>query len=566
MSEQLAEQTENLSVSEAPAAVAPSAPATADAPTEGAEPVVLGEDGKPLSKKALKKMQEKAEKERKRKEQEAKQAAERAAKEAAEDFAKENYGKQTMNQSTTRSGIKRAQLAEISGANDGEEVVIRARVHTSRLQGNTMCFLSLRQQQHTIQALVKANKETISKPMIKWTGSINLESIVLVHGIVKKTAETIKSTSVQDAEVHVSKIYVMSEAAPQLPFQLEDAQRSDEAADELGLPKVGLDTRLNNRVVDLRTTTNQSIFRISSGICQLFKEYLLSQNFVEIHTPKIIAAASEGGANVFKMNYFKGNAYLAQSPQLYKQMLIAADYERVFEIAPVFRAEDSNTPRHMTEFIGLDFEMAFEEHYHEAVDVIEGLFLAIFRGLKERFSAEIATIRKQFPNVEDFLLPETPVRLTFKEGIQLLNDNGVDASPLEDLSTEHEKTLGALVREKYKTDFYILDKFPLAVRPFYTMPDPNDPEYSNSYDAFMRGQEILSGAQRIHDPAYLAQRIQEMGVDPSTLQDYIDAFKYGAPPHAGGGIGLERVIFLYLGLENIRRASLFPRDPKRLTP
>ncbi|KAM9918665.1 hypothetical protein OXX80_012902, partial [Metschnikowia pulcherrima] len=301
----------------------------------------------------------------------------------------------------------------------------------------------------------------------------------------------------------------------------------------------------------------------------LFREFLSNRRFTEIHTPKILGAASEGGSNVFEISYFKRSAFLAQSPQFYKQQLIAADFERVFEIAPVFRAENSNTHRHMTEFVGLDLEMSFEEHYHEVMETLQDLFVFIFSELKQRYAAEIATVRKQFP-VDEFKLPADGkmVRLHFKEGVAMLREAGKEIDDFEDLSTENEKLLGKLVREKYDTDFYILDKFPLAIRPFYTMPCPEDPRYSNSYDFFMRGEEILSGAQRIHDPELLKERMAAHGVDHTQegINDYVDAFTYGCAPHAGGGIGLERVLMFYLDLKNIRRASLFPRDPRRLRP
>ncbi|KAH3666817.1 hypothetical protein OGAPHI_003266 [Ogataea philodendri] len=534
--------------------------------------VVLGPDGQPLSKKALKKLEKEREKEKKKAETAARIAQEQAAKaaaDAANDTAKDNYGKLGLMQSNHKTGIPRILFNTLTPEDDGKEVVFRARVHNSRQQGATMSFFSFRQQDELIQGLIKANGSSVSKQMVKWAASLSLESIVLVHGVVKKVDELVKSATVQDVEISITKIFLISETPSQLPLLIEDASRSDAEAEASGLPVVNLDTRLDARVIDLRTVTNQAIFRLQSGICQLFKEFLIKRKFVETHTPKMIAAASEGGANVFKVDYFKGSAYLAQSPQFYKQQLIAADFERVFEIAPVFRAENSNTHRHMTEFVGLDLEMAIEEDYHEAVDLLSDLFIFIFSELKTRYAKEIATVRKQFP-VEEFKLPKDGkmVVLHYKEGIQMLRDAGKDVDDYEDLSTENEKLLGKLVRDKYDTDFYILDKFPLAVRPFYTMPDPEDSNYSNSYDFFMRGEEILSGAQRIHDPTLLAERMRAHEVDPTTpgLSDYIQAFTYGCAPHAGGGIGLERVLMFFLDLKNIRRASLFPRDPKRLRP
>ncbi|CAD6198249.1 unnamed protein product [Caenorhabditis auriculariae] len=246
-------------------------------------------------------------------------------------------------------------------------------------------------------------------------------------------------------------------------------------------------------------------------------------------------------------------------------MAIAGDFDKVFTIGPVFRAEDSNTHRHMTEFVGLDIEMAFNFHYHEVLETIGEVLTEIFRSLQSQFADEIAAVGRQYP-AEPFEFCEKPLILKYPDAVALLRENGVEIGDEDDLSTPVEKQLGRLVKDKYKTDFYILDKFPLAVRPFYTMPDPQDKRYSNSYDMFMRGEEILSGAQRIHEPEMLIERAKHHAVDLAKIQAYIDAFKYGCPPHAGGGIGLERVTMLFLGLGNIRLASLFPRDPKRITP
>lgn len=537
-----------------------------------AEQPILGPDGQPLSKKALKKLEKEKEKERKKAEKAAQLAEEQAAREAAalaNDTAKDNYGKQPLMQSKAEdvTGVKRTKISTLSAANDGEEIVFRSRVHNARQQSANMCFFAFRQQDALVQGLLKSNGDSISKQMVKWAAGLSFESIVLVHGIVRKVEEPVKSATVQDVEIHITKIYLISAAPSQLPLLIEDASRSDAEAEASGLPIVNLDTRLDARVIDLRTNTNHCIFELQSGICALFREYLSNLNFREIHSPKLIGSPSEGGANVFEVTYFKTKAYLAQSPQFYKQQLIAADFERVFEIAPVFRAENSNTHRHLTEFVGLDMEMAIEEHYHEAVDVLADMFIFIFNELKKRYANEIATIRKQFP-VEEFKVPEKMVKIHYKEAVKMLNDNGKGQGAFEDLSTENEKFLGKLVRDKYDTDFFILDKFPLAVRPFYTMPDPEDPNYSNSYDFFMRGEEILSGAQRIHDPELLRERMNFHGVDPDGpgTVDYVNAFTYGCPPHAGGGIGMERVLMFFLDLKNIRRASLFPRDPKRLRP
>ncbi len=272
-----------------------------------------------------------------------------------------------------------------------------------------------------------------------------------------------------------------------------------------------------------------------SRCLQALREYLDNLDFVEIHTPKLQGAATESGSSVFKVSYFKGQAFLAQSPQLAKQMAIAADFGRVYEIGPVFRAEDSNTHRHMTEFTGLDLEMSFDEHYHEVVDTLDGLFTFIFRELPKRYRKEIDAVKRQFP-CEEFLLPEKTVRLQYKDAIALLREAGREIGDYEDLSTEMERFLGGLVRDKYKTDFYMLDKFPLEIRPFYTMPDPVDHQVLELVRLLHARSRDLVGAQRVHDAAFLEKRMAEFGIPVESMKHYVEAFRLGCPPHAGGGI------------------------------
>ncbi|XP_050404262.1 aspartate--tRNA ligase, cytoplasmic [Patella vulgata] len=519
---------------------------------------VIGLDGKPTSKKGLKKQQKEAEKAAKKAEKQ--QQKQQTTETESEDYAKENYGNFPLIQSASKVDRKLQKVSQLTPELSNQKIWVRGRLHTSRSKGK-QCFFVIRQQKWSIQALLSVG-DKVSKQMIKFAASINKESIVDVEGLVRTVNKKIESCSQTDVELHAEQIWVVSSAAPQLPLQIEDASRREGDGE---LATVNPDTRLDNRILDLRTTTSQAIYRIEAGVCRLFRDYLTSEGFVEIHTPKIISAASEGGANVFTVSYFKTQAYLAQSPQLYKQMAICGDFDRVFTVGAVFRAEDSNTHRHLTEFVGLDMEMAFSYHYHEVLDVIGNLFCSIFKGLQQNFVEEIEMVHKQFP-AEPFKFLEPSLRLDYSEGVQMLRSAGIEMEEDEDLSTPNEKLLGRLVKAKYDTDFFILDKFPLAVRPFYTMPDPNNKKWSNSYDMFMRGEEILSGAQRIHDPKFLMERAKEHEIDVSKIKAYIDAFKYGAPPHAGGGIGMERVLMLYLGLDNVRKTSLFPRDPKRLTP
>ncbi|KAG6911923.1 hypothetical protein DXG01_000170 [Tephrocybe rancida] len=522
------------------------------------------------SKGELKKRAKQAEKDKKAAEKAAKQAEIAQQQAATEvDFSTEFYGPLPLNQSQTRSRRERSQISTLSSRH-GETVLIRARVQTSRAKSSKLLFINLRQRTHSVQAVLMVEPEKVSKQMVKWASSLADESIILVEGLVKKSPIPIQGATVSDVEIDVKQIHLISGIEGRLPFSLEDASRPDTEIEssEAQFNRVLIDTRLNNRVIDLRTQTNQAVFKIQAAIGDLFRDYLSANGFMEIHSPKLQGAATESGASVFKVSYFKGTAYLAQSPQLAKQMAIAADFERVYEIGPVFRAEDSNTYRHMTEFIGLDLEMTIEEHYHEVMELLDGLFLSIFRGLREKYQHEIQTVRKQFP-ADEFKWregPEGTLRLTHREAVQMLIDDGVEIGITEDMNTENERRLGRLVKAKYDTDYFIIDKFPMEIRPFYTMPDPEDPSVSNSYDFFMRGEEILSGAQRIHDPILLSEKMRSKGVDPDSMKSYVDAFRMGCAPHGGGGIGLERVLMLFLKLNNIRRASLFPRDPKRLDP
>lgn len=526
------------------------------------------------SKKAAKKAAAAAAKAAKKSEHKAAAAAEKGQKEnvpaegedAGKDYSEGLYGATKMIQSTCRNADRVfVAVHDLSGCEKDALVWVRGRVHTTRSKGK-QCFLVLRQQSSTVQCVVAVNDRTVSKQMVKFSGSVPRESIVDVRARVVPVAAKIEACTEQTLELHATEFYLVSAAKAQLPLQIEDAARPEKSDDPEALKiRVNQDTRLDNRVLDLRTPANQAIFRLEAGVCKLFRDILAAQGFTEIHTPKIISAASEGGANVFTVSYFKDSAYLAQSPQLYKQMAIAADFDKVFTVGAVFRAEDSNTHRHLTEFVGLDLEMAFKYHYHEVLDTIGNTFTEIFKGLRDNYAREIAAVGQQY-NVEPFKFLEPPLKLEFAQAVAMLREAGVTMDDEEDLSTPSEKLLGRLVKAKYDTDFYILDKFPLAVRPFYTMPDPANPKYSNSYDMFMRGEEILSGAQRIHDPEYLVERAKHHAIDISKIAAYIEAFRFGCPPHAGGGIGMERVVMLYLGLDNIRKTSMFPRDPKRLTP
>lgn len=478
----------------------------------------------------------------------------------------DTYGDLRLIQSQERPKHVYKSIKNLNPELQGESFWVRGYLQAVRAKSK-IAFITLREQTATIQGILHES-DKVSRPMIKFAASVSKESVVDVFVTLSVPDSLVLSTTQKDVELNVEKFFVVSKALPELPFQVEDAARSDVIvkAENSTYANVGLETRLNTRPLDLRTPANQCIMRIQAAVGHLFREFLIKHDFVEIHTPKLVGGASESGANCFTLKYFDQDAALAQSPQTYKQMACAvAGLERVFEIGPVFRAENSNTHRHMCEFVGLDLEMTIKEHYHEVLEVFSDLFIYIFDGLKERYAKELSIINEQHP-FEPLKYSKPSLIISFDEGVKMLKEAGANQEPGEDLSTENEKWLGRLVKEKYDTDFYILDKFPLAVRPFYTMPDPKDKRWSNSYDMMIRGEEIVSGAQRVHDPSLLIQRMNELGVPLESMRSYIDSFRLGALPHGGGGIGLERVVMLYLGLGNIRKASMFPRDPKRLFP
>ncbi|KAJ9614243.1 aspartate--tRNA ligase dps1 [Cladophialophora chaetospira] len=452
-------------------------------------------------------------------------------------------------------------LREISPNVVGKEIWFQARVHIVRRMSAKLAFIIFRDQTTTVQGVLSVQDGGVTENMVRWAEHLRTGTIVIVKAKAKQPENTVKSTSAHNVEVDILKLHVVTARTAPLPFSVYEVDAATDGH------QMSDRVRLANRVLDLRSPTAQAIFRVQSAVCRAFRNYLDDQRFLEIHTPKLQGGATEGGADVFKLDYFGRPAFLAQSPQLAKQMCISADFGRVYEIGPVFRAENSNTPRHLTEYTGLDLEMAINRHYHEAMWLIDATIKEIFKSLYNRNRDDIETLKKHFPHDDLVWLDKTPV-LTFAEGVKLLNDSGWkgdDGNPqseYEDLPTRAERRLGELVKEKYHTDYYILDKFPTSARPFYTMLDPNNNRVTNSFDFEIRGQEILSGGQRVHDHTVLKERMESQGMKPDDLKEYMQAFEWVAPPHAGAGIGLERLVSLILDLGNVRYASLFPRDPK----
>lgn len=530
------------------------------------------------------------------------------------DPLKDNYGLHPFIQSKgnpeERFALHFIDIKDIDESYIDKTVKFRARLQRSRMKGKGG-FLIFRDQIHTIQGCLFVTEGVVSVQMVKFASSLHLESLVDVKAKVKKAQSEVEKCSKKTIELDILELFLVSCAPSVLPFQMEDAMRKvnpeqeeddyvekktedkkeeEETKDEENLSEkqkkkkdkkkkkeekkaekekkdivVKMNTRLDNRVLDLRVPTTQAIFKLQAGVCHKFRDFLDSQDFIEIHTTKLNPGASEGGANVFKFDYFGNQACLAQSPQLYKQMCIVGDFKRVYEIGAVFRAENSLTSRHLCEFTGLDLEMEFKEHYFEVLDIIGELFYNIFEHLNKNYKSELEAINNQYP-FEPLIYKREALKLKWQDGVKLLEENGYKQDVNEDLETENEKALGKIVHDKYQTDFYILYGYPKSARPFYTMPDAADSNFTNSYDAFIRGEEVLSGAQRVHDYELLLKQVKEKGINPSSLEDYLNSFKLGSAPHGGAGIGLERVVKLFIGLGNVKKCVLFPRDPKRLRP
>jgi nondiscriminating aspartyl-tRNA synthetase len=556
---------------------------------ESSDDLPLNREGEPMSKNQLRKHERQAQaEERKKENMEKDKEIERRRQEMEAQAALELTPEQkaiygTLDPNSYAGEWKheaRMNIMDFTAADVGKEVVFRARIHHLRNMSSKLVFLLLRQKLGTIQGIL-VEHGLISKYMLYWAEHLEAETVVLVKGILqepKSKQGEVTGASIHDIEVAVHSLHVEASVTEHLPFNVYEAEVSQKDVDEDALNehkegqarvKIADRTRLSNRVIDLRTTTSHGIFRIQSGICRFFRNHLDTEGFIEIHTPKLQGGATESGASVFKVEYFGRGAFLAQSPQLAKQLSMSADFGKVYEIGAVFRAENSNTYRHLTEYTGLDLEMAIDEHYHEVLRTLDRTFKAIFTGIYQNFRPEIEVVKRQFPHEDLVWLEETPI-IPFAEGIRMLNESGYrdeDGNPLdenEDMGTRDEVQLGRVIKEKLGTDYYVLDKFPVNARPFYAMPDPHNKTVTNSFDIFLRGQEILSGGQRIHDANMLLENMARLKMDPATMEEYIQGFQYGAPPHGGGGIGLERILMLLLSLGNIRHASLFPRDPKSL--
>jgi len=331
--------------------------------------------------------------------------------------------------------------------------------------------------------------------------------------------------------------------------------------DTSGKVEADIGTRFDNRVMDLRRTEAQRLFKVQHVTISQMRQFLERHGFREIHTPKIVATATEGGADLFEVKYFERKAFLAQSPQFYKQLCLVAGFDRVYEVAPVYRAEKHNTPRHLNEYTSFDFEMAWIQDEEEVMHLEEQMLVDAFTAVTKICSEELEELGVEIK------IPKIPMRrIEVREAIEILRAEGLDLPPDSDIPSEGEEKLYEHFKEETGEEFFFLTRYPTTIRPFYTMPLEGDPTLTRGFDLIYRGMEVTTGSQRIHQYDLLVQKLKEAGLNPKTFAFYVEPFQFGAPPHGGLAIGVERLTMQMLGYSNIREASLFPRDRTRLVP
>ncbi|SHG39190.1 aspartate--tRNA(Asn) ligase [Halobaculum gomorrense] len=425
-------------------------------------------------------------------------------------------------------------------ATPGEAVTVAGWIHETRDLGG-IAFLILRDKTGRIQ--VKLEKDEMDEAMVETGLDAHRESVLRVEGDVKE--EPRAPTGV---EVVPTAIEVVAPADPELPL------------DPSGKVDAELPTRLDNRTLDLRKPEVQAVFEIRAELLRAVREAFRSHDATEINTPKIVATGTEGGTELFPISYFGEEAFMNQSPQLFKQLMAGSNLERVFEIGPIFRAEEHNTPRHLNEAHSIDFEGAFCDHT-EAMDVAEAVTTAAYEAVAEHCAEELETLGL----ADDFAVPSGDFpRLSYQDALDRVNATGELDEHLvwgDDLSTEAEHVLGQEVGEHY----FITD-WPSEVKPFYIKDHDDDAETSTGFDMMHPRMELVSGGQREHRHDELIAGFEQQGLDPEEFEYYTKMFRYGMPPHAGWGMGCERLLMTMLGLDNIREAVLFPRDRQRLSP
>lgn len=433
--------------------------------------------------------------------------------------------------------MERIYTSEVA-AHVGEKVRLAGWLHALRRLGG-INFLVLRDVRGLVQVVVDTD-----------------EALAALNGLLPETVLTVEGTVVAEPqapggiELHGPVFEILSPVRDALPFPLNKPEL-----------KAGLPVFLDHAVVGLRHPQKRALFRLSAGVMAGFRATLNGLGFTEVQTPKLVASATESGANVFAVDYFGQRAYLAQSPQFYKQIMVGV-FERVYEVGPVFRAEPHDTIRHINEYVSLDVELGFIRDHRDVMAVLTTVIRSILAHLETHYAAELTALNVTLPAAP----PEFPA-IYFPDAQQLILERwGEDCRGEPDLAPQHERWLGEWAREQ-GSDFLFVVGYPMGKRPFYTHPNPADPNYSNSFDLLFRGTELVTGGQRLHlYQSYLAAAAAKGYTDLRPFETYFEAFKHGMPPHGGFAIGLERFIMQLLGLDNVRLATLFPRDLNRLAP
>ena len=418
-----------------------------------------------------------------------------------------------------------------------QEVVLEGAVHSIRNMGD-VAFVILRRREGIFQTVFENEKADISIHDLKEAMTVR------VKGILHE-----EKRAPHEREIRIRGVEILSQPAEPMPLAIDKWKLN-----------TSLEAKLNLRPIALRNIQERSKFKIQEALTRAFRDYLYENGFTEIHTPKIGARGAEGGANLFKFSYFHKPAVLAQSPQFYKQMMVGV-FDRVFETGPVFRAEKHNTKRHLNEYTSLDFEMGYIDSFEEIMAMETGFLQYAVELLKKDYAKELQILKVQLPKVDKI----PAVRFDKAKELVAEKYNRKIRNPY-DLEPEEEALIGRYFKEEYDADFVFVTHYPSKKRPFYAMDDPNDEKFTLSFDLLFHGLEVTTGGQRIHDYAQLKAKIAARGMEEEGMEQYLDTFKHGMPPHGGLGIGLERLTMQLLGEENVREACLFPRDLNRLEP
>ncbi|MDD4381909.1 MAG: aspartate--tRNA(Asn) ligase [Candidatus Dojkabacteria bacterium] len=424
----------------------------------------------------------------------------------------------------------------------GEEVRVRGRVDTVRDQGKII-FLMIRDISGIVQTVAWIGN---GEELLKTVKSITLESVVDITGIVKEAKQVAVGY-----ELEIKDIKIDSLSQTPLPIVIEEEHTDNTSA---------LDIRLDYRWIDLRTKKNNLMMRVATLMTKELRDFCLNNNFVEIQAPRIIGAASESGASVFEVKYFDKKAYLAQSPQFHKQMGMAADLERVFNVGPVFRAEKSFTTRHLTEYTSFDVEMSYIDSYKDVCHFEQEMLKGMLKSVKEKYGEDIKHVFDVDIKIPDGDFPY----ITVKDAKEKLAKAGIPSKDEGDFSPEEERAISEIIEKETGSEFLFMIDYPHASRAFYHMKDDNNPTFALGYDLFWKGIEVTTGAQREHRIDKLIANAKERGMSEESLKDYLEYFKYGCPPHGGFAIGTERLLMKLLNINSILEATYLPNTPNRL--